>query len=541
MTMKKILAILMAMMMIVTECVCVFAEECNLDEQVIVESTVETATVTVENPEIMEESETVTEPAEEEDAEIVTDETVIVNDDNGQGTAEESDCGSSDEPVNSEPVQEVIPETVAQPETEVAETENAEVVNAPVEVANEDTDSDPEEQIPAEVTVTKEEKVAAEVTAIEETASEPIAEVENVQSEKDNVTEVAAPEIIETANEETPADEEPAEEEKVIGMAVILEETPLYTSPEGEEIKDVILLEGELCVVYEYDDLWSYIGYYENKGYVETKFITPYIPEGTEETTEEVIAEIASADETETLNEETELHEEEIITAEETESEVFNNEDPAIELIVTEAAESETVEISTEEIENAELADDTIERENTEEENEKVEVNNEPLEAIATAQILKDVAMTDETTGETTLEIKAGVVIEVLTIGETETLVRYTDEVSGEVYEIPVANEMLAFYNADEIIPEEVKVRNIRIWSSIDNETRLEYGMVVVVYAELIGFEEDEYTIEWQYTPDQGQTIYTIPDAHDTSYAYYLDGNNQTYGYRIIVNWQDAE
>lgn len=85
---------------------------------------------------------------------------------------------------------------------------------------------------------------------------------------------------------------------------------------------------------------------------------------------------------------------------------------------------------------------------------------------------------------------------------------------------------------------EEENIRAIVISSNIDSLFRVKEGTKVILTAELIGFENDAYTLQWQYSPDNGATAVDIPGATGIAYGYILNRNNFGYVYRLIVTYE---
>ena len=85
---------------------------------------------------------------------------------------------------------------------------------------------------------------------------------------------------------------------------------------------------------------------------------------------------------------------------------------------------------------------------------------------------------------------------------------------------------------------EEENIRAIVIGSNIENLFRVKEGTKVILTAELIGFENDAYTLQWQYSPDNGATAVDIPGATGIAYGYILNRNNFGYVYRLIVTYE---
>lgn len=102
-----------------------------------------------------------------------------------------------------------------------------------------------------------------------------------------------------------------------------------------------------------------------------------------------------------------------------------------------------------------------------------------------------------------------------------------------------VSSNCVALYNS-EAAPEET-IRSICISTSIEGMTQVREGTVVVLTATLVGFENDRYTLQWQYSTDGGATAIDIGGACGLEYAYRISPANFDYMYRIVVFIDDAQ
>lgn len=100
-----------------------------------------------------------------------------------------------------------------------------------------------------------------------------------------------------------------------------------------------------------------------------------------------------------------------------------------------------------------------------------------------------------------------------------------------------VRSDCVALYNA-EAAPEEA-IRSICIATNLDGMTQVKEGTVVILTATLSGFEDDVYTLQWQYSPDGGSTAIDIAGAGKLTYAYRLTAENFGYMYRLVVHIAD--
>lgn len=97
-----------------------------------------------------------------------------------------------------------------------------------------------------------------------------------------------------------------------------------------------------------------------------------------------------------------------------------------------------------------------------------------------------------------------------------------------------VSSDCVALYN-EEAAPEE-QIRSICIYTSLNGVKQVREGTVVSLTAVLTGFENDAYTIQWQYSPDGGSTAVDIDGANKLTYAYRLTADNFGYMYRVVVH-----
>lgn len=97
----------------------------------------------------------------------------------------------------------------------------------------------------------------------------------------------------------------------------------------------------------------------------------------------------------------------------------------------------------------------------------------------------------------------------------------------------------VALYNEKPV--DEKPLRSISMSSDIEDIPLLEEGQIVTLTATLTGFDEDVYTIRWQYSPDGGETAIDIQGATATEYCYTLTRENFGYLYRVVIICEDPE
>ncbi len=93
----------------------------------------------------------------------------------------------------------------------------------------------------------------------------------------------------------------------------------------------------------------------------------------------------------------------------------------------------------------------------------------------------------------------------------------------------------IALYNAEVTPEEEAVVRTISVSSSIDGRLVVNEGETVVLSAVLTGFDDAAYEMQWQYTPDGGETVCDVEGANDLAYAYTITRENASWLYRLSI------
>lgn len=126
-------------------------------------------------------------------------------------------------------------------------------------------------------------------------------------------------------------------------------------------------------------------------------------------------------------------------------------------------------------------------------------------------------------------EIPAGDILYVKTI-EAE----WSYAVYGE-FEGYVRTSKIALYNEESTPEEEEIIRKITVRTSADSAEVIYGGDEITLYANLIGFEDDLYTLQWQYTKDGGATVCNIDGANDLTYSFIINDENVTWLWRICV------
>ena len=83
---------------------------------------------------------------------------------------------------------------------------------------------------------------------------------------------------------------------------------------------------------------------------------------------------------------------------------------------------------------------------------------------------------------------------------------------------------------------DELPVRSIKATTSLEGVELVYYGTPVYLEATLENFlSDDAYTIQWKYSPDNGETYYDIEDANELQYEYIVDAENLEYCWKIVI------
>lgn len=103
-----------------------------------------------------------------------------------------------------------------------------------------------------------------------------------------------------------------------------------------------------------------------------------------------------------------------------------------------------------------------------------------------------------------------------------------------------ILTSKIALYNGETTPEEEEIVRTITVTSNLAGAEVVYEGAEVTLTATLTGFEDDTYTMQWQYTPDGGETVVDVEGANEAEYTFVLDGTNVGYLWRMTVTLHSA-
>lgn len=173
-------------------------------------------------------------------------------------------------------------------------------------------------------------------------------------------------------------------------------------------------------------------------------------------------------------------------------------------------------------------------------------------------------AATEEPAAEATEEIAVELrqIVVVLTEGETELALHAAADAASEVVALIPAGEILyvadiaaewsyaiygefegyvltskiALYNDQNTTPEEEEIiRTIKVSSNIDGQSVVYAGTEIILTAALTGFEDDEYTVQWQYSPDGGTSIYDVEGGNELQHAFIINDENADWLWKICI------
>ncbi|MBQ8306281.1 MAG: hypothetical protein IJX90_08720 [Blautia sp.] len=84
--------------------------------------------------------------------------------------------------------------------------------------------------------------------------------------------------------------------------------------------------------------------------------------------------------------------------------------------------------------------------------------------------------------------------------------------------------------------------RVVVVTSSLDGLDEVEENTEAVLTAVFYGFsEDDDYSIQWQYSPDGGNTVYDAEDGTEPEYRYTITKETIHYAWRVVVTLAEEE
>ena len=410
---------------------------------------------------------------------------------------------------------ETAEETPAAEEVTETKEENAEDIN------KEETETETSEEVTEETEQPAEETEEAggeEVTEeTEETTEEPAEETEEEAEEgTEEETEEAEEETEETEEETEETEEETEETEETVIIEHLTDEQLAelgyrkvqVLNKDGADIYDSI--EEEAAVIGHADfesELWI------------------------KDTEAEGWAEIYTAKEKKVVKAAVEEEPAEETASEEETAEETVAEEPAVE----EATAEETA------------AEETAVEEATEENKKFVRLADVDGQMTFEEQMLADgywkaqVALADGADVYNEMDINAEAV-DHLDVG-TEIWVKiYRDTGWAEIY-TEEENEPEQFIRYETLIitlkpddEDDLTFRSVTATTSLEGVELVYYGTPVTLEAHLEGFlEDDVYTVQWKYSPDDGETYYDIEEANELQYVYVIDEENFEYRWKIVI------
>ncbi len=115
-------------------------------------------------------------------------------------------------------------------------------------------------------------------------------------------------------------------------------------------------------------------------------------------------------------------------------------------------------------------------------------------------------------------------------------------EAAAEAENPDAGEEAEAVEIADGTVPTERDESPIRVTvtASLDAEDTAESGATVILRAEVQGCDPEDVRIQWQYSPDGGETVFTVPDADGMEYRFQVDEQNILYVWRAVATRAEA-
>ena len=153
------------------------------------------------------------------------------------------------------------------------------------------------------------------------------------------------------------------------------------------------------------------------------------------------------------------------------------------------------------------------------------------------AVVLIDTDVYSIVTGEMIGRVLAGDALKVAVIGTPFSVILYADCEEGAAY---VRSSAIALYytGIGDVPAEETEIRSITMSTNMAGRQSVREGDLIVICAVLHGFENDRYTLQWQYSPDKGTTVCDLPGENSTELAYFLTEENYGYMYRLAVYFE---
>lgn len=98
-----------------------------------------------------------------------------------------------------------------------------------------------------------------------------------------------------------------------------------------------------------------------------------------------------------------------------------------------------------------------------------------------------------------------------------------------------VRTDKIALFNETATPEEEEIIRTVKLTSNVSGDETVYAGTEIMLSAQLTGFDDLEYKLQWQYTPDNGVSVYDVPGANDAQYTFIIDESNAYYLWRVSV------
>ncbi len=490
----------------------------DTEEETTEEPAEETEEETVETTEEVEEEATEEEPAEETEEETV------------ETTDEVAEEATEEEPA--EETEEETVETTEEVEEEATEEEPAEETEEETVETSEEVEEETTEEEPAEET---EEEIVEE--PVEEKIEENASEEEGIEDSSDEYNTV-----VETTEEEAvPA---------MVGWVVadadayVIGETATLTANSKSELNNRVtwqtkVQDGEwkttgfgniLKVDLTEENANNFYRFKMEDGNFSDGIQLIVAPALVEEIAEEVTEE-------ETVEEEqTEVKEEAAEEQVEAEEEVAEEQAETEEAVEEEQSEGEE-EVAEERNEVEEETEEEIE------ETEEEVVEEEPLtdeDMLAMGYIKVFVGMDigadvfESVSGNDPIgHLEAATDLWIKLINGSDRAMIYNEDESASTSYIRLV-DLIATLKPEDM--EDLPTRRIELTSNLEGLEKVFYGMREDLTVKMEGFEEnDQYSITWMTSFDNGETFETVTEANGTEFSYRINENNVHNIWKVIV------
>ena len=138
-----------------------------------------------------------------------------------------------------------------------------------------------------------------------------------------------------------------------------------------------------------------------------------------------------------------------------------------------------------------------------------------------------------EAGGEVIANIPAGAILHVKSVDSGYSYAVYSG-MAGYV-----DTNKIALFNSEATEEEKEIIRSVSVSANVGSTPSHE-GDQIILSAKLTGFEDVNYRLQWQYSPDGGATIIDVSGANDAQYSFIINDENAAYLWRVCVTILEA-